>query len=502
MSKPVTQGSLFRSRIAKEFDKKTAEFHTSANEDLRIFEDDLNCTTAHDIMLHEQGIIPAKELKLILTALDGIRQRWRGGEVTVGAEYEDVHEYIETTVIKQIGIEAGGMIHTGRSRNDQVVTDIKLRLREDILALDEATLDTVDALQKRAAEHADTPMILYTHGQHAQVGTMGAYLSSHADILFRDAQRLAELYTRVNTNPLGAGPVGGTSININRKRTTELLGFDGIHENAIDATSARDWAVETASVCAIILCDLSRLSADILEWSTVEFGYIELSDEFSSSSSIMPQKKNPSTIELLRGKSGEATGALMELLTMTKGLGSGYVQDLQETKLTLWRTVYNTQICLEIMTGAVATMKIKNEKLAKPLVGNFALATELAETLVNETPLSFREAYKIAADLVNTTISRGSTLDKLTPKNIEESAEKLYKKKIKITPALVEKATDPIQSLKRRKSIGAPSPAEVKRMVKEHGAAVKEQRMGLEARKKAVELALKNLHDTAARLSK
>jgi argininosuccinate lyase len=501
MSKPVTQGSLFRSRIAKEFDKKTAEFHTSVNDDLRIFEDDLNCTTAHDIMLHEQGIIPAKEIKLILTALDGIRQKWRSGEVTIGSEYEDVHEYIETTVIKQIGIEAGGMIHTGRSRNDQVVTDIKLRLREDILNMSEATLNLVDTLQKRASEHADTPMMLYTHGQHAQVGTMGAYLSSHADILLRDQQRLTDLYTRVNTNPLGAGPIGGTSININRKRTTELLGFDSLHENSIDATSSRDWAMETAAVCAITMGDLSRLAADILEWSTVEFGYIELADEYTSSSSIMPQKKNPSTIELLRGKTGESTGALMELLTMEKGLTSGYVQDLQETKLTLWRTVYNTQICLEIMEGAVTTMKIKPERLAKALQGNFAMAVELAETLANETPHSFREAYKIAADLVNLIISRNSTLDNLTPKDIEESAVKLYKKNIKVTQSLIDKATDPKQSLQRRISLGSPSPAEVKRMLKEHATTAKKQRVDLNRKKAAIEAALKNLRSTATKLS-
>ena len=502
MSKPVTQGSLFRSRIAKEFDKKTAEFHTSVNEDLRIFEDDLNCTTAHDIMLHEQGIIPVKEIKLILTALDGIRQKWRACEVIIGAEYEDVHEYIETTVIKQIGIEAGGMIHTGRSRNDQVVTDIKLRLREDILAMGKATLNLVDTLQKRAAEHADTPMILYTHGQHAQVGTMGAYLSAHADILLRDQQRLVELYARVNTNPLGAGPIGGTSININRKRTTELLGFDAIHENAIDATSARDWAVETCAVCAITNTDLSRLAADILEWSTVEFGYVELSDEYSSSSSIMPQKKNPSTIELLRGKTGQSTGALMEILTMTKGLASGYVQDLQETKLTLWRTVYNTQICLAIMEGAVDTMKIKPEKLAKPLQGNFAMAVELAETLANDANLSFREAYKIAADLTNLTIDRSSTLDKLTPKDVEESAVKLYKKSIKVTQTLIDKATDPMKSLERRVSLGSPSPKEVKKMLKEHAVTAKKQRIDLDKKKAAVEEALANLHSIAAKLSK
>jgi argininosuccinate lyase len=345
-------------------------------------------------------------------------------------------------------------------------------------------------------------MILYTHGQHGQVGTMGAYFSAYADLLLRDAQRLAELYPRVNSNPLGAGPVGGTSININRKRTTELLGFDSIHENSIDATSARDWAVETASVCAIILTDLSRLSADILEWSTVEFGYVQLADEYTSSSSIMPQKKNPSTIELLRGKSRQAVGALMELLTMTKGLGSGYVQDMQETKITLWRTVYNTQICLEIMEGAVSTMKVNKEKLAKPLEGNFAIAVELAESLSNETPLSFREAYKIAADLTNVVISRGSTLDKLTPKDVEESAAKLYNKKLTVTKDFLLKATDPIQRINKRVSLGAPSPFEVKRMVKEHGAEAKKQRADIAKKKKALESAIDNLHATAAKLAK
>ena len=498
----MTQGSLFRSRLAKEFDNKTARFHTSVNEDLRIFEDDINCTTAHDIMLHEQGIIPLKELKMILAALEEIRRKWRSGEITIGAEYEDVHEYIETMVIKQIGIEAGGMIHTGRSRNDQVVTDIKLRLREDILDISEATLNLVDALQKRATEHADTIMIVYTHGQHGQIGTLGAYLSAYADILLRDQQRLTELYARVNTNPLGSGPVGGTGININRNRTTELLGFDGIQENSIDATSSRDWAIETAAVCAIIMGDLSRIAADILEWSTVEFGYIELADEYTSSSSIMPQKKNPSTIELLRGKTGESYGALIELLTMEKGVTTGYVQDLQETKLTLWRTIENTQICLEIMTGAIATMKIKPEKLYRQVPGNFAMAVELAETLSNEADLSFRESYKIAADLVNLSISRGATLDKLKPEDVETSATNLYKKKIKINQSLIDKATDPKLSLQRRRSLGSPRPEEVKRMLKEHGVTAKEQRASLIKTRNDVESALKTLHETATRLSK
>jgi argininosuccinate lyase len=498
----MAQGSLFRSRIAKEFDNKTARFHTSVNEDLRIFEDDVNCTVAHDIMLHEQGIIPAKELKQILTSLEEIRQKWRNGEVTIGHEYEDVHEYIETTVIKQIGIEVGGMIHTGRSRNDQVVTDIKLRLREDILNISEAVLNLVDALQNRAAENTETVMIIYTHGQHAQIGTIGAYFSAYADILLRDQQRLTELYTRVNTNPLGSGPVGGTSININRKRTTELLGFDGIQENSIDATSSRDWAMETAAVCAIIMGDLSRIAADILEWSTVEFGYIELADEYTSGSSIMPQKKNPSTIELLRGKTGEAYGALTELLTMEKGVPTGYFEDLQETKLTLWRTIDNTQICLEIMAGAVTTMKIRPEKLYRQVPGNFAMAVELAETLTNEAGLSFRESYKITANLVNLTIKRGTTLDELKPGDVEAVADELYKKKVNVTQALINNATDPKQSLQRRKSLGSPRPDEVKRMLKQHGKAAKKQREELQRKRNLIEASLKNLEDTETRLSK
>jgi argininosuccinate lyase len=498
----MAQGSLFRSRIAKEFDNKTARFHTSVNEDLRIFEDDVNCTVAHDIMLHEQGVIPAKELKQILTSLEEIRQKWRNGEVTIGHEYEDVHEYIETMVIKQIGIEVGGMIHTGRSRNDQVVTDIKLRLREDILNISEAVLNLVDALQNRAAENTETVMIIYTHGQHAQIGTIGAYFSAYADILLRDQQRLTELYTRVNTNPLGSGPVGGTSININRKRTTELLGFDGIQENSIDATSSRDWAMETAAVCAIIMGDLSRIAADILEWSTVEFGYIELADEYTSGSSIMPQKKNPSTIELLRGKTGEAYGALTELLTMEKGVPTGYFEDLQETKLTLWRTIDNTQICLEIMAGAVTTMKIRPEKLYRQVPGNFAMAVELAETLTNEAGLSFRESYKITANLVNLTIKRGTTLDELKPGDVEAVADELYKKKVNVTQALINNATDPKQSLQRRKSLGSPRPDEVKRMLKQHGKAAKKQREELQRKRNLIEASLKNLEETETRLSK
>jgi argininosuccinate lyase len=494
-------GSLFRSRITKDFDDRTAKFHTSVPEDLRIFEDDLNNTTAHDIMLHEAGIIPKKELKMILGALAEIRREWLAGEVEISAKYEDIHEYIESKVIEKIGIEAGGMMHAGRSRNDQVVTDMKLRLRVDLLQLAETVLNLIDILHKRAADHAETHMILYTHGQHAQIGTFGAYLSNYADIITRDYDRIMESYKRVNTNSLGAGPVGGTSIPINRKRTTELLGFDGIHENSIDATSSRDWALETAAVCAILMADMSRIAADILEWCSVEFGYIELADQYSSSSSIMPQKKNPSTMELLRGKTSESYSGLFELLTMVKGVPTGYYQDLQETKLTLWRLMDNTLTCTEEMTGMIATLKVKPEKMWKQVDGSFVLATELAETLVTDAKLSFRESYKVAADLVNLTISRGATLNTLTISDVENSIEKLYKKKINISQSLVDKSTDPKLSLLRRKSLGSPHPDEVRRMVKEHSITAMKNWNELETKKAVVAKALENLTKLATHYS-
>ena len=301
-------------------------------EDLRIFEDDIDGTEAHDIMLHEQDVIPLDALKLILSALEEIRSEWRRGEVEVGAEFEDIHEYVEKRVIEKVGIEVGGMIHTGRSRNDQVMVDLRLRVREDLLETADRVLDLVDALFGQAELHIDTLMMLYTHGQHAQVGTFAHYLTAYADALLRDFQRLMECYNRVNRNPLGSGPIGGTSIRIDRGKTTELLGFDGLVENSIDATSGRDWAIETAAMYAILMSSLSRAAADLIEWSTTEFGYVELADEYSSSSSIMPQKKNPSTLELIRGKTGEVYGAMTELLTMVKGVPSGYYQDLQGTK--------------------------------------------------------------------------------------------------------------------------------------------------------------------------
>jgi argininosuccinate lyase len=488
--------SLFRSRLSKEFNDRTARFHTSVVEDLRIFEDDINGTEAHDIMLHEQDIIPSEALKQILEALEEIRSQWRRGELEISAEHEDIHEYIESQVIEKVGIEVGGMIHTGRSRNDQVVVDIRLRVRGELLEITWQLLELVDALLTLGGENIETLMMLYTHGQHAQVGTFAHYLVSYADALIRDFNRLTECYSRVNLNPLGAGPVGGTSININRHRTMKLLGFDGLVENSIDATSGRDWAIEIAAVCSILMSNLSRAAADILEWSTVEYGYVELADEYSSSSSIMPQKKNPSTLELVRGKSSEVFGCLTELLTMVKGVNSGYYQDLQQTKIPLWRCLDSTRTSLETMTGITSTLEVNKEKMHERVRGSLVVAVELAEMMVMEAGLSFREAYKLVAALVRYTLEKEGTLSELTPGDVDKTSLEVLGKGIEIDEGLIREATDPEACLMRRKSEGSPHPTQVKKMLRQRSELLEKFKSQLDQKKKFVSNAIEGLRKT------
>jgi argininosuccinate lyase len=488
--------SLFRSRLAKEFDDRTARFHTSVVEDLRIFEDDIDGTEAHDIMLHEQGVISLNALKKILSALEEIRGEWRRGELEVGAEFEDIHEYMEARVIEKIGMEAGGMIHAGRSRNDQVMVDVRLRLRQDLLKTAERVLALVDVLVGQAERHVDTLMMLYTHGQHAQVGTFAHYLTAYADILLRDFQRLMDCYGRVDRNPLGAGPVGGTSIGINRRRTTELLGFSGLVENSIDATSGRDWAIEAASVCAILMSSLSRVAADLIEWSTVEFGYLELADEYASSSSIMPQKKNPSTLELIRGKTGEVYGALTELLTMAKGVSTGYYQDLQGTKPPLWRCFDTVKTCLEVMNGIISTLNVKEERMREMTEGSLTMAIDLAEGLVEKGSLSFREAYRLVAALVRKILEKDARLEDLKPAFVADVSVRVLGKRVKLDEELIREATDPLSSLLRRRSQGGPQPGEVERMLRERREQLVKYQAMLEKRRSAVVAAKRLLTKT------
>jgi argininosuccinate lyase len=452
--------SLFRTRLAKEFDDRTARFHTSVVEDLRMFKYDIDGTMAHDIMLHEQGILEKEDLVKILGALQDIKEEWRNGKIVIGTEYEDIHEYIEARVIDKIGIEAGGMMHAGRSRNDQVMVDMKMVSKHELIEISEKILNFVKTLCEIADKHVDTPMVYYTHGQPAQIGTFGHYLLAYVDQYLRDYQRIKQCYERVNYNPLGAGAIAGTNFRINRLRTSALLGFDNIQENSMDATSSRDWAVECASVLSIFMGNISRMTTDMVMWTGNEFKYITISDEFSSSSSIMPQKVNPSTLELIRGKSAEVYGTLLELMTMVKGLPTGYYQDLQQTKIALWRAFDTTKTSLEMLHGAIQTMKVNEDKLLEQTKGSFIYAVQLAEVLT-ESELSFREAYKVTAEVVNNLITEGRTLEDLIAEDIQKVARELFDKRIKLSGNIAEKVSDPTRALNNLRSPGSPHPAEI-----------------------------------------
>lgn len=453
--------SLFRSRLAKEFDDRTARFHTSVVEDLRMFNEDIDGTMAHDIMLHEQGIMEKETLVKILGALQEIKDEWNNGELEIGAEYEDIHEFIEARVIEKIGIEAGGAMHTGRSRNDQVMVDMKMVTKKEMLAIAENVLNLVKDMCELADKHTETPMVYYTHGQPATVGTFGHYLLSYVDQYLRDYQRIKECYDKVNYNPLGAAAIGGTNFRISRLRTSELLGFDYIQENSMDAVSSRDWAMECTSVLSILMANMSRMAADFVMWAGAEFQYITVADEYSSSSSIMPQKVNPSTLELIRGKSAEVFGTLQEIMTMVKGLPTGYYQDLQQTKIALWRAFDTAKTSVEVLNGAISTLTVNEDKMMDQVKGSFIFAVQLAETLAEDEALSFREAYKITADVVKKLVSENRTLEDLQAEEVQKVAKDLFDKDIKVSSSIADKVSNPKKALSNLRSPGSPHPAEI-----------------------------------------
>jgi argininosuccinate lyase len=426
-----------------------------------MFEEDIDGTMAHDIMLKEQGILYEKTLKKILGALLEIKEEWKNGKIEIGVEYEDIHEYIEARVIEKIGLEAGGAMHTGRSRNDQVMVDMKMVTKKEMIEIAENVLNLVKSLCELADKHVETPMVYYTHGQPAQIGTFGHYLLAYADQYLRDYQRIKQCYDRVNYNPLGSAAIGGTNFRINRLRTSELLGFDYIQENCMDAVSSRDWAMECTSVLSILMSNMSRMAADLVMWAGTEFQYITVADEYSSSSSIMPQKVNPSTLELIRGKSAEVYGTLQEIMTMVKGLPTGYYQDLQQTKIALWRAFDTTKTSVEVLNGAISTLQVNTDKMLEQTKGSFIYAVQLAEVLAENEELSFREAYKITADVVKNLVAEDRTLEELIAEDVKKVAKKLFNKDINVSSSIAEKVSDPIKALNNLRSPGSPHPAEI-----------------------------------------
>ncbi|MBC2698583.1 MAG: argininosuccinate lyase [ANME-2 cluster archaeon] len=450
---------LRRGRLGLEQDPDVLDYLSSMDADRMIFDADLLVDMAHVVMLSEVGIITNDDCVLILGALDTIKQEGFEG---LDMSYEDLHISIEAKLINLVGEDTGGRMHSARSRNDEVATCIRIRLRDELLTLMHKLITLRKTMLELAREHTNTLMPGFTHLQHAQPTTFAHHLLAHHDALSRDTQRLLGAYMRTNMSPLGAAAFASTGFAINRERTRELLGFDEIVENSMDAVSTRDFVLESISVFSNIMTNLSRIAEEIISWSSEEFGFVELDDQYASTSSIMPQKKNPDTAELLRGKTGTVYGCLMSVLTITKALSMSYNRDLQEVTPHMWRAAGTTISSVIIMAGMLPTMKINTEKMESTAGTGFSTATELADTIVRTTEISFRTAHQIVGTLSKSDVRTLEELDRIA---LEITGRKLSDEGL--SQEMFDGALDVMENVKRRNVVGGPSPVEVSRMIEE-----------------------------------
>jgi len=393
-------------------DREVEAFTASIAFDLRLCRHDIEGSIAHARMLARQGILSKGEEKAIAAGLQGIRKDFERGALLFSDADEDVHMAIEKELIRRIG-EAGAKLHTGRSRNDQVALDLRLYLREEIGNVLEGIRGLKEALADLAGKEIDTVLPGYTHLQRAQPILLSHYLLAYREMLERDESRLMECRVRVDVMPLGAGALAGTGIPIDRRQTAEILGFPALTKNSLDAVSDRDFAAEFLFDCALLMMHLSRFCEDLILWSTEEFRFIEISDGFTTGSSLMPQKKNPDVAELVRGKTGRIYGHLVALLTVLKGLPMTYNRDLQEDKEPVFDTVDTVKASLSVFTRMLGQVSFHRPEMEKAAEGGFSTATDVAEYLV-KAGVPFREAHGVAGRIVAFCLEKGKTLAELT----------------------------------------------------------------------------------------
>ncbi|RKU25954.1 argininosuccinate lyase [Candidatus Poribacteria bacterium] len=451
---------LWSGRFSSNPTTQTISFSHSIEADTRLIKYDIWGSQVHAIMLERQGIISEHDLREILHWLGKVEDDYQSGNFILDINKEDVHMNVESYLIENAGREFGGKLHTARSRNDQVLVDAHLYIREEILNVQRGISSLCDAFLNIAKLHVSTVMPGYTHTQHAQPISLAFWATAYVSMFLRDQKRLLAAYKLTNTNPLGACALAGTSFPIDRQLTTELLGFDSPHEHALDVISSRDFIAETLFALSMVMANLSRLSEEIVYWTTFEFSMAVLDDAYSSGSSIMPQKKNPDIAELTRGRTGRVYGALMDLLTNLKGLPLGYNRDFQEDKPPLWEAFDIVNDCLEILPHLIESTEFKTERMAELVNANFATATELANYLVKEHQISFRESHEIVGWLVGELVKQN-----LTFSDWDHTHTLLKQKEVDISISKLQNILDPAFALENNQSLGGTSPKEVCRMI-------------------------------------
>ena len=437
---------LWGGRFTKETDQMVYQFNASISFDKRFYAQDIRGSIAHVMMLAKQGILTEEEQRKMISGLEGILRDIEDGSLAISEKYEDIHSFVEATLIERIG-EPGKKLHTGRSRNDQVALDMKLYIRDEVYATDHLLKELLEVLLGIMEAHIGTFMPGFTHLQKAQPITLAHHMGAYFEMFKRDRARMKDVYRRMNYCPLGSGALAGTTYPLDREYTAELLGFAGATWNSMDSVADRDYLIEFLAALSTVMMHLSRFSEEVIIWNSNEYQFVEIDDAYSTGSSIMPQKKNPDIAELVRGKTGRVYGALMSLLVTMKGLPLAYNKDMQEDKELAFDAIDTAKGCLMLFTDMLRTMRFQKEQMERSAKSGFTNATDAADYLVGHG-VAFRDAHGIVGQLVLSCIEKGISLEEMS---LEE-----YQR---ISPVFQEDIYDAISlkiCVEKRKTFGAP----------------------------------------------
>lgn len=446
---------LWGGRFTKETDQLVYNFNASISFDQKFYAQDMRGSIAHVKMLAKQGILTEDERDQIIAGIEGILSDVEQGVLEISDKYEDIHSFVEATLIDRIG-EPGKKLHTGRSRNDQVALDMKLYTRDEIQVLDGLLKELLEVLLHIMEENTETFMPGFTHLQKAQPITLAHHMGAYFEMFRRDRSRLYDIYQRMNYCPLGSGALAGTTYPLDREYTAELLGFAGPTLNSMDSVADRDYVIELMSALSTIMMHLSRFSEEVIIWNSNEYQFVDIDDAYSTGSSIMPQKKNPDITELVRGKTGRVYGALMSILTTMKGIPLAYNKDMQEDKELAFDAIDTAKGCLALFTGMLRTMKFRKENMENSAKNGFTNATDAADYLVNHG-VAFRDAHGIVGRLVLYCLEKDIALDDMT---LEE-----FKAISPVFEADIYEAISMETCVNKRMTIGAPGKEAMEKVI-------------------------------------
>lgn len=446
---------LWGGRFTKETDQLVYNFNASISFDQKFYAQDMRGSIAHVKMLAKQGILTEDERDQIIAGIEGILSDVERGVLEISDKYEDIHSFVEATLIDRIG-EPGKKLHTGRSRNDQVALDMKLYTRDEIQVLDGLLKELLEVLLHIMEENTETFMPGFTHLQKAQPITLAHHMGAYFEMFRRDRSKLYDIYQRMNYCPLGSGALAGTTYPLDREYTAELLGFAGPTLNSMDSVADRDYVIELMSALCTIMMHLSRFSEEVIIWNSNEYQFVDIDDAYSTGSSIMPQKKNPDIAELVRGKTGRVYGALMSILTTMKGIPLAYNKDMQEDKELAFDAIDTAKGCLALFTGMLRTMKFRKENMENSAKNGFTNATDAADYLVNHG-VAFRDAHGIVGQLVLYCLEKDIALDDMT---LEE-----FKAISPVFEADIYEAISMETCVNKRMTIGAPGKEAMEKVI-------------------------------------